>query len=883
MIQVDIKSLLLHLNKYCAGLLQKAAGLCISRTHYEIGVEHLLLVLLENAESEMTLAIRHFGIDPSMVIRAIDDSLEEFRTGNTGKPLFSPIMLELIQDGWMIASIELKESAISSGAILLAFLSRPHAYAGGRFADLLLKARRDILLERFEAITARSPERTEAHPAPGDSEIGSTTKPHGKSALESYCEDYTRKACDGKIDPVFGREEEIRKIINILARRRKNNPICIGEPGVGKTAVIEGLAMKIVQNDVPDMLRDVRLLGLDLGLLQAGAGVRGEFENRLKKVIEEVNASDKKIILFIDEAHTLVGAGDHAGGSDAANLLKPALARGELRTVAATTWSEYKKYFEKDAALARRFQPVRLEEPDIATTALILRGLKLHYEIAHNVVVRDDAIDAAAELSARYITGRFLPDKAIDLLDTACARVKVNLGTRPATLADCERSIEALERRGEGLRRDRLNGHSIDNTLLIEIKRELSSLREKAATLSARWQREKEAAEALLDARRKLVDTDEQSENRENANEAGKALERLRTIQGQNPMLHIEVDPDIVARVVSDWSGIPLGKMMRDQVPDMLNLQNTLNERIRGQEEALRTIAETIRASKAGLREPKRPQGIFLLVGPSGVGKTETALALADLMFGGERSLITINMSEFQEKHTVSRLIGSPPGYIGYGEGGMLTEAIRQKPYSVVLFDEVEKAHPDVLNIFYQLFDKGEVSDGEGREINCSNTVIFMTSNLASDLIIETGATIPRSLLLQRVRPILSHAFRPALLARMTVIPYLSLAPETIREIVNLRFSRLAERLQKQHKIAMHCTESLMELVAERCTEIESGARAIDSIIDGNILPKLSMEILGCMGTSGSAMPSAVKLDVDASGGIAISFQNHKTERGAHE
>lgn len=881
MIQVDIKSLLLRLNKHCAGMLQKAAGICVSRSHYEIAAEHLFLVLLEHPQSEITLALRQFDVDPAQVIAAIESSLEEFRAGNSGKPLFSPIMLELIQDGWMIASIELKEGLVSSGALLLAFLSRPQAYGSGRYADLLQKVRRDLLLERFDAITAASPERAEAADALAAGGAGSGPSQAGVgTALESYCDDFTKKAQEGRIDPVFGRDEEIRKIIDILARRRKNNPICVGEPGVGKTAVIEGLALRIVQGDVPEMLREVRLLGLDLGLLQAGAGVKGEFENRLKKVIDGVKSSEKPVILFIDEAHTLVGAGDQAGGSDAANLLKPALARGELRTVAATTWSEYKKYFEKDAALARRFQPVKLDEPDIPTAALILRGLKEQYEASHNVVVRDDAIDAAAELSARYITGRFLPDKAIDLLDTACARVKVNQSAKPAQLEECERSIQALERRKKGLERDRLNGVAIDEDLLAGIDSERTSLAGKAETLTAKWQEEKKAADALLEARRKLVEAAGTPESVEAKRVADEAMAALRNIQGEEAMLRVEVDPDIVAKVVSDWTGIPLGKVMREQASEMLSLEQNLMRRIKGQDEALASIAETIRASKSGLKDPRQPQGVFLLVGPSGVGKTETAVALADLMFGGERSLVTINMSEFQEKHTVSRLIGSPPGYVGYGEGGMLTEAIRQKPYSVVLLDEVEKAHPEVLNIFYQVFDKGQLSDGEGREIDCSNTVIFLTSNLATDLITAAmGET--KEALLQKIRPLLSHYFKPALLARMTVLPYQVLQPEVLRDIVRLKFGKLADRLKAQHRMRLECSDAVIDLVAARCTEVETGARNIDYIVAGNILPKLSVEILGCLG--GGAMPSAVCLGVGDNGEFTISFTGLEQEGGQHE
>lgn len=869
MIQVEIKALLLRLNRHCAGTLQKAAGLCVSRSHYEISPEHLLLALLEASGSEITLALRHFGIDPATIVRGLEESLEEFRAGNAGKPVFSPLLLELVQDAWVIASVELQENLVSSGSLLLALLSRPGAYGNGGWVEQLSKARRDVLLEKFETITASSPERSEAKEASTAAPGAAAPKPHGENPLDTYCEDFTRKAKEGKIDPVFGRDGEIRQIIDILARRRKNNPICVGEPGVGKTAVIEGLALRIVQQDVPDMLREVRLLGLDLGLLQAGAGVKGEFENRLRKVIDGVKASEKPVILFIDEAHTLVGAGDQAGGSDAANLLKPALARGELRTVAATTWSEYKKYFEKDAALARRFQPVKLDEPDIPTAGLILRGLKEQYEKAHKVVVRDDAIDAAAELSARYITGRFLPDKAIDLLDTACARVKVNLSAKPAPLEDAERQIQAHERRKKGIERDRMNGIVIDEALSQEIDADIAALKEQADGFTAQWEKEKEAATSLIEARGRLAEASANGDGAAERKVADAAAKTLADIQQESPMLRIEVDPDVVAKVVSDWTGIPLGKVMREQAGEMLALEGALKQRVRGQEYALGSIAETIRASKSGLKDPCQPQGVFLLVGPSGTGKTETGLALADIMFGGERSLVTINMSEFQEKHTVSRLIGSPPGYVGYGEGGMLTEAVRQKPYSVVLLDEVEKAHPEVLNIFYQVFDKGQLSDGEGREIDCSNTVIILTSNLATELISRSGS-LPIGELMQEVRPVLSQYFKPALLARMTVLPYYPLDGEILKEIVRLKFSKLGDRLMAQHKMEMECTDAVIDQVTLRCTEVETGARNIDYIIAGSILPKLSIEILGCMG--GQKMPETVRLDVGEDGEFTISF-----------
>ena len=667
----------------------------------------------------------------------------------------------------------------------------------------------------------------------------------------------------------------MRECVDILARRRKNNPILVGEPGVGKTAVIEGMALRITQGDVPDMLKDTTLLGLDMGALQAGAGMKGEFENRLKGVINEIKSSEKSIILFIDEAHTLVGAGGSAGGSDAANLLKPALARGELRTCAATTWSEYKKYFEKDPALARRFQLVKLGEPAVETAVLILRGLKDNYEASHHVIIRDDAIEASAELADRYISSRFLPDKAIDLLDTACARVKVNLTAKPARLEDKERSIQALERTKRGLERDRTNGLAIDEEKYQEVLEGIEKATREAGEIEARWQAEKEDVEAVLDLRRQLqaLGEDEAEARQALSTQLDEADKKLAEIKSEDRLIFIEVSPDVVAQVVSDWTGIPVGKMLRDQAQVVIQLDERLKERIKGQDQALEAMAEVIRAGKAGIKNPNSPQGVFLLVGPSGVGKTETGLALADLLYGGERNVVTINMSEFQESHTTSRLIGSPPGYVGYGEGGMLTEAVRQNPYSVVLLDEVEKAHIDVMNLFYQVFDKGMLADGEGKEINFKNTVMILTSNLATDVIQEmTGGEepVPVEAVVGAVRPILSQHFKPALLARMTVIPYFSLNPEAMKRIVELKLLQLKKRLAENNKMAMTYTPAVVDQIADRCTEVETGARNIEYILNGNVLPQLSQTILTHMAQG--SMPSKVTLEVDDDGSFKFEF-----------
>jgi type VI secretion system protein VasG len=785
--------------------------------------------------------------------------------------------MELFQEAWLLASVDLDENRVRSGALLLAMLKRPAQFASGRYVDLLAVIGKDALQSQFWTVVKGSVEK--AAPAEGPAREGG---PSGdRTALARFCVDFTAKASAGEIDPVFGRDREIRQMIDILARRRKNNPICVGEAGVGKTAVVEGLALRIVEGDVPELLRDVSIIGLDMGLLQAGAGMKGEFENRLKSVINEIKASPKPIILFIDEAHTLIGAGGAAGGSDAANLLKPALARGELRTVAATTWSEYKKYFEKDPALARRFQLVKLDEPSESTAVLILRGLKQKYEEAHGVVVRDDAIEAAAVLSSRYISGRQLPDKAVDLLDTSAARVKILLSAKPDVVEDKERGIQALEREKAALERDRLHGMEVDEDRLRAIASELQELKLKVDELKDRWLKEQELGNELIDLRKALYELKRGQESgapeKEAAELKGKidGLKKdLEALQGDAPLIRIEVDPDVVAKVVSDWTGIPLGRVMRDQAKNVMNLETNLKKRIKGQDEAIETIAQVIRSAKAGLKDPSQPLGVFLLVGSSGVGKTETGLAVADLLFGGERFMVTINMSEFQERHTVSRLIGSPPGYVGYGEGGVLSEGVRQRPYSLVLLDEVEKAHLEVMNLFYQVFDKGTLSDGEGRIIDFKNTVVFLTSNLATDVITELcseGQRPSYDMLMTAIRPILSNHFKPALLARMHVVPFFTLPPSVMKEIVSLKLNKLVARVAGTHKMKMTYAPEVVDQIAMRCTEVETGARNVDHIMSGTILPQMSREILARMGEE--AMPNEVHLNMAEDGSFKIAFQ----------
>jgi type VI secretion system protein VasG len=869
MIGVDMKSLLRHLNRFSTRSLEAAAGLCVSRSHYEVDVPHFLLQLTEDPAADIQTILRHFGVDPCRLQKSLQRELEGFRSGNAGKPVFSPALLEWIEEGWLIGSIDLGLSEIRSGALLSALLGNPNRYALDNALDLLEEVQPEMLKRKFFEITAGSSEQ----PADGAKE-GTPAVPRGEeTALGRFTLDFTARARVNEIDPVFGRDREIRQMIDILARRRKNNPIVVGEAGVGKTAVVEGLALKVVQGDVPDLLKGVDILGLDMGLLQAGAGVKGEFENRLKSVINEVKSSPKPIILFIDEAHTLIGAGGSAGMSDAANLLKPALARGELRTIAATTWSEYKKYFEKDAALARRFQLVSLDEPSEEGAVVILRGLREKYEASHNVLILDDAVVAAAKMSNRYISGRQLPDKAVDLLDTAAARVKIGLTHRPSVLEDIERRIQVLEREQAAYQRDLAGGAEISPVLVQEVATQIATHRQELAQLEKRWESEKEAAEQVKRSREKLSTEIDPGVRERMMKELKVAKEALGKIQGNDPLLKIEVDADVIAKVISDWTGIPVGKMVQDEARSVLELNGRLISRIKGQDHAVDAIAKGIRASKAGLGNPRAPMGVFLLVGPSGVGKTETALGLADLLFGGERFMVTINMSEFQEKHTVSRLIGSPPGYVGYGEGGVLTEAVRQRPYSVVLLDEVEKADPEVMNLFYQVFDKGMLSDGEGRVIDFKNTIILLTSNLASDLILEACADGNRPQpddVAGVIRPVLARHFKPALLARMTIVPYYPIDASAMKGIVELKLRQIGMRLRESQRMTLEYDPAVVDQITARCTEVETGARNIDHILQGMLLPKISTEILERIGSG--PLPDKLTIGMDAQGGFQLKF-----------
>jgi len=891
MITVELKPLLQRLNPRMTQALEGAAGVCVARGHYEVTVEHLLLKMCDDPDGDVVQILSHFGVDAVAFLRAVEETVEGLKGGNTGRPVFSPTLMEWIQEGWLRASVELALPHVRSGVLFSCLCSHPQRFGNGRYLDLLQKVGPDELRRKLLTIVSGSAEDAAAvgagvaAPAPG---------PRGESALGRFTVDFTAEARAGRIDPIFGRDREIRQMVDILGRRRKNNPIVVGEAGVGKTALVEGLALRIVKDDVPEILKGVDLLGLDMGLLQAGASVKGEFENRLKGVIDEVKASPKPIILFIDEAHTLIGAGGTAGGSDAANLLKPALARGELRTVAATTWSEYKKYFEKDPALARRFQPVKVEEPDADGAAGMLRGLRGRYEEAHRVHITDAAVTAAASLASRYISGRHHPDKGVDLLDTAAARVKIAHTTRPGALEDLGRKIEAAEREHAALERDRDAGFAVDAARIGELEPVLETVRGERDALEARWQTEHEAVARVLALRRQL-DAAEAAEAAPAAaaaageaeaeaapptdlarlkGELEEALTALHAVQEDPPLIPLEVSAETVSQVVADWTGVPVGNMVKDEATAVLDFDRRLRERIRGQDHAVAAVAEGIKAAKAGVQDPSKPIGIFLFVGPSGVGKTECATGVADLLFGGEQFMTSIAMSEFQEKHTVSKLIGSPPGYVGYGEGGLLTEAVRQRPYSVVLLDEVEKADPEVLNLFYQVFDKGVLSDGEGRQIDFKNTCIFLTSNLATDEIMalagEGGERPDPEELASAIRPVLSAHFKPALLARMAIVPFYPLGPEVLADIARLKVDKVARRLYQSHRMHLDYTDAVVETIAARCTEVETGARNIDHILQGTLLPQISTELLQRM--SGGPLPDHLGLDVGEAGDFVLAF-----------
>ncbi|MBU8900874.1 type VI secretion system ATPase TssH [Corallococcus sp. M34] len=874
-IHVDPKALVRRLTPTAVRLLEGAVARASAGHFYEIVPEHLLAQMLEAEDSDVARILHHFQVDRHRVAASMERAIQFLRSGNTARPVFSETLFQWFEEAWLLASVEHGAIRLRSGMLFVQFLQRRSRYTAELFPELDAITR-DELMSSLDEVLRPSPENVEAFPA--DSSGAAPSGPQGArgdEALRRFATSFTGRVREGKVDPIFGRHREIRQMVDILSRRRKNNPILVGEPGVGKTALVEGLAWAIVRGEVPDALKNVELLGLDLGLLQAGAGVRGEFENRLKAVIAEVKASPTPIILFIDEAHTIIGAGGAQGGTDAANLLKPALARGELRTLAATTWAEYKKYFEKDAALERRFQPVKVEEPSEAEAEMMLRGLRPTYETAHGVIIRDEAVMAAVRLSARYISGRLLPDKAVDLLDTSAARVKVELSTRPEELVAMDQEISGLEREQAARQRDLADGSAPEDEALAEVEARLRARVDQRAALHARWEAERAAVAALLDARKALHTAAPDADKAALKTAVEAASQRLEERRGAEPLVHADVDADIVARVVASWTGVPVGKMRNDVLDAVLNLESRLQSRVRGQDAALRKVAELIRISQAGIRNPDTPIGVMLFVGPSGVGKTETALALADALYGGERFMTTLNMSEFQEKHTVSRLIGSPPGYVGFGEGGMLTEAVRQRPYSVVLLDECEKADLEVMNLFYQVFDKGMLTDGEGRAVDFKNTVIILTSNLGSDLVMrmfEDGNTPTSEQVMTTIRPVLSKHFKPALLARMTIVPYGPVQRDVMREIAQMKLDKLVGRLRSAHGVETTLAPELLDELARRCTESEMGARNMEQILQGSLMPVLSRELLQRL-VSG-AVPPRLHIALTAEGDWDFQFAN---------
>lgn len=860
MINVDLQQLVQALDAQTRRDLEGAAGRCVARAGSKILVEDLLLGLLERPDSLLLRALQDAGVASDELAGVLQPRGE---TSESRNPVFCTELVQWLQDALLTASLELGQSQIDQAALLLALLRNPLRHAGTRYQPLL--ARLDAERLRDYALSQQPPS---AAGKPATS---------GESALVRFTHDFTAQARAGKLDPVLCRDAALRQMIDILARRRKNNPIVVGEAGVGKTALVEGLALRIVAGEVPEALRGVELRGLDLGLLQAGASVKGEFERRLQGVIDEVKASPQPIILFIDEAHTLIGAGGQAGGSDAANLLKPALARGELRTIAATTWSEFKKYFEKDPALTRRFQPVQLHEPSVGEAVTILRGLAPVYEKSHGVYLRDDAVVAAAELSARYLAGRQLPDKAVDVLDTACARVRISLAAAPEALERLRGEAAERARQLLALQRDRQAGLPVSDELLQLLEERLAEIDNEATLLETLWLTQRDMAEQLLELRRQFAAArEDQATDAEQLGELARQLHEVQALlseaqHGERLVSH-EVCPRLVAEVISQWTGVPLSQLAREHNARIASFAADLGQRLRGQQQAVQALDRAMRASAAGLARHDAPAGVFLLVGPSGVGKTETALALADLLYGGERFLTTINMSEFQEKHTVSRLIGAPPGYVGYGEGGMLTEAVRQKPWSVILLDEVEKADPDVLNLFYQIFDKGVANDGEGREIDFRNCLILLTSNLASERIAALcagGRRPDADELEQAIRPQLSQHFKPALLARMRVVPYYPVDGEVLHELVALKLARFGERLAKRQLRFSHCN-GLVEHLAARCSHGDSGARLIDHLIERHLQPQVVDRLLDAM-ACGETLQQ-VHATLDGEGAVVCEF-----------
>ena len=888
---VNLKALIGKCNSESRAALEAAAGLCLSRTHYDVEIEHYLLKLLDQTDGDCAAILKHYEIDRSRLASELTRSLDQLKSGNARNPALSPMLVEMFQDAWTLGSLEYGAARIRTGYTILALLSDEKLSRAVREVSRELpKINPDGLKKDFLDITATSREKEFAASAGSDVETAPRAAGGKTPNLDQFTIDLTERAKQGKIDPVLGRDFEIRQVVDILTRRRQNNPILVGEAGVGKTAVVEGFALRIAQGDVPQVLKNVNLRTLDLALLQAGAGVKGEFENRLKGLIEEVKSSPLPIILFIDEAHTMIGAGGAAGQNDAANLLKPALARGELRTLAATTWSEYKKYFEKDPALTRRFQMVKVEEPDEKKCSVMMRGIIPALEKHHNVRILDEGLEAAVKLSHRYLPDRQLPDKAVSVLDTACARLALGQNVTPGPIEDCHRVLDDVAVQIRVLERETSAGadHSDRLAALASLK---SNTEQRLAGLSAQWEKERNLVSRIREIRTQLEAAAHHVQQTAPAGESGAAAQpamdpaalreelgklygELEAVQGDSPMMRVAVDSNLVGEVISGWTGIPVGKMLTDEVQVALSLERRLGARVVGQDHALQIIAMRIRTSRAGIEDPGKPVGVFMLTGPSGVGKTETALAISELLYGGERNLITINMSEFQEAHTVSTLKGSPPGYVGYGEGGVLTEAVRRRPYSVVLLDEVEKAHPDVLELFFQVFDKGMMEDGEGRQIDFKNSVIILTTNAGTDTVMKLTAdpeTMPsHEGMVKALKPELDKIFKPAFLGRMVIVPYFPVRDEALKRIVHLKLGKIKSRLLETHKIDFGYEDPLVDEVARRCTEVESGARNIDNILTNSLLPEISRKLLEHLAEG--RKPQGIRAGIGENGAFTYSY-----------
>ncbi len=920
MAEISRTELFGKLNSLAYKSVESATVFCKMRGNPYVELVHWLNMVLQLQNSDLHGIVNHYDLNPSRLASDITASLDSLPRGATSISDFSPHLEEAVERAWVYSTLLFRVSQVRTGHMIIALLKTPglKAILPGISSEFK-KIKVEDLSDRFSSVVSGSPEdalgaqdgtRVGGGVAPGEASGAVAPAAMGKQeALAQFSMDLTETARKGSLDPILGRDKEIRQIIDILMRRRQNNPILTGEAGVGKTAVVEGFAQRIVSGDIPPPLKDVSVRTLDLGLLQAGASMKGEFENRLRQVIEEVQASPKPIILFIDEAHTLIGAGGAAGSGDAANLLKPALARGTLRTIAATTWAEYKKYFEKDAALTRRFQVVKIDEPSEDQAVIMMRGLAGVSEKHHRVQILDEALVAAVQLSHRYIPARQLPDKAVSLLDTSCARVAVSLHSTPPAVEACRRRISALETENEILTREAAVGLARQDRQ-DEIKAQLAHEVEELKVHEDAWQKEKDLVDKILELRGNLragtgksidensaemgssePETKAGSEKKEvSQTETGSGIltpqeretmvaelkelmDKLSDIQGESPLILPSVGAQVVASVVADWTGVPVGRMVKNEIEAIMHLADTLEKRVIGQRHALDAIAMRIRTSRARLENPARPIGVFLLAGPSGVGKTESALALAEALYGGEQNVITINMSEFQEAHTVSTLKGAPPGYVGYGEGGVLTEAVRRRPYSIVLLDEVEKAHKDVHEVFFQVFDKGRMEDGEGRMIDFKNTIILLTSNVGTDLIMNMCKD-PELMpdpegMVKALREPLLKAFPAAFLGRLTVVPFYPLGDEVLRKIIRLQLGRIEKRIQENHQVPFTYDDEVVELVQNRCTEVESGARMVDAILSHTLLPEISSELLSRM-MEGKVL-ARVHMGVQ-DGGFAYSF-----------